>query len=184
MNKQEGWDDNKIVRGLRKSSSRSLIKLDEHQIKNILNNVKAHLSSEVIRSEEIYSLVTHELGKVNTDVLQEYLSFNKYKGRIADSFQRIREFSTDLIEAEDKENANKDTALNSTKQAVISEMMMKEMMVSFELEPEWVLAHEEGWIHIHDLGSRFLNGINCCLFDMASLLENGFVINGVKYKEP
>lgn len=184
MNKQEGWDDNKIVRGLRKSSSRLLIKLDEHQIKNILNNVKAHLSSEVIRSEEIYSLVTHELGKVNTDVLQEYLSFNKYKGRIADSFQRVREFSTDLIEAEDKENANKDTALNSTKQAVISEMMMKEMMVSFELEPEWVLAHEEGWIHIHDLGSRFLNGINCCLFDMASLLENGFVINGVKYKEP
>lgn len=182
--KQEQWQDEKIVRGLKKSASRSLVKLSDHEINQILDRVKSQILDKTITTTEIYSLVTHELGKVNTNALQEYLSFNKYKDQYAKSFQRVTEFSTNMIYSGDKENANKDTALNSTKQAVISEEIMKEMMVSFELEPEWVEAHENGWIHIHDQGSRFLNGINCCLFDMANLLKGGFVINGVKYKEP
>ena len=92
----------------------------------------------------------------------------------------MKEFSSAILFTGNKENANKDTSLNSTKQAVISESIMKELFREFELDPKWIKAHDEGWIHIHDLGSRFLNGINCCLFDMANLLNGGFEINGFK----
>lgn len=182
---KEPFSREKLIRGLNKSSSRSFQKLTENEINDII-----YLTEKSMRrlgnptSDDVYEQVTHLLGAINTSVLQEYLSFNKYKSVYAEAFDRVRASSETMLQAGDKENANKDTALNSTKQSVISEITMKELMSTFELEPEWVKAHDEGWIHIHDMGSKFLNGINCCLFDMGNLLRGGFEINGVKYKEP
>ncbi len=61
---------------------------------------------------------------------------------------------------------------------------MREFMRQFELKPEWVEAHDQGWIHIHDLPNRYLNQLNCCLFDMENLLDGGFEMNGSRYIEP
>lgn len=177
------WEDRKIIKGLEKASLRSREKLSDHDMNYILSSVKSKIKDSVT-SNDIYELVVHYLGKVNTDILQDFLSFNKYKDRWAESFSNVSEFANSVLYVGDKENANKDTALNSTKQAVISESTMKELMRTFEMEPEWIEAHDAGWIHIHDLGSKFLNGINCCLFDMGSLLKGGFEINGLAYREP
>ena len=95
----------------------------------------------------------------------------------------IRLFANKLMAEGDRENANKDAHLNSTRQALISERTMKELYIE-GLKKEWVEAHDNGYIHIHDLGSRFLNSHNCNLFDMAKVLKNGFELNGVRYKEP
>lgn len=184
-NEVEEWSGEKIRRGLLKASKRSLNKLSDESVDKVVECVYAQLCEKnIITSDDVYAQVTHALESLNKDVLQEYLSFNKYKDTYAESFDRVREFSENMLQSGDKENANKDTALNSTKQSVISEATMKELMRTFELEPEWVSAHDEGWIHIHDLGSKFLNGINCCLFDMGNLLRGGFEINGLVYREP
>lgn len=184
-NEVEEWSGDKIRRGLLKASNRSLNKLSSESIEYLIDFAYAELcENKNITTDDVYGQITHALESINKDVLQEYLSFNKYKDTYAESFDRVREFSENMLQSGDKENANKDTALNSTKQSVISETTMKELMRTFELEPEWVKAHDEGWIHIHDMGSKFLNGINCCLFDMGNLLRGGFEINGVKYKEP
>lgn len=179
------WDDRKIVKGLEKASRRSNEKLSSHDIEEILNKVKGSLPvGETVESSYVYSMVVHYLGELNKDSLYDFLSFNKYKDKWADSFSNVSNFANNVLSTGDRENANKDTALNSTKQAVISETTMKELMRAFELEHEWTEAHDEGWIHIHDLGSKFLNGINCCLFDMGNLIKGGFEINGLVYREP
>jgi len=95
----------------------------------------------------------------------------------------IRLFARKLMTEGDRENANKDARLNSTKQALLSERTMKELYIE-GLKKEWVEAHDQGYIHIHDLGSRFLNSHNCNLFRMGKVLEGGFELNGVRYKEP
>lgn len=188
----EPFSEEKIARGLLRASKRTIDRLEDADIGHIIRSVKGYILDnnnglEPIRvtTDSIYGVITNKLlGGFSEGILQEYLSFNKYKDTYAESFDRVREFSESVLFSGDKENANKDTALNSTKQSVISETTMKELMRTFELEPEWVKAHDEGWIHIHDMGAKFLNGINCCLFDMGNLLKGGFEINGVRYKEP
>lgn len=182
----ENYNREKIIKGLSRASNRSSEKLTDEEINLIIENVELSLESvgETCSSSTVYSLVTHYLNGVNQDILQDFLSFNKYKDKWAESFSKVSEFASSVLYSGDKENANKDTALNSTKQAVISEATMKELMRTFELETDWVKAHDEGWIHIHDLGAKFLNGINCCLFDMGNLLKGGFEINGLVYREP
>lgn len=181
---EEEWSDTKIKNGLTKSSSRSSHEISESQINLVIKNIKKDVKEETIHVDTIYKLISYQLEEINKHVLQEFISFNKYKERYAESFNNVKEFSSAILFTGNKENANKDTSLNSTKQAVISESIMKELFREFELDPKWIKAHDEGWIHIHDLGSRFLNGINCCLFDMANLLNGGFEINGFKYEEP
>lgn len=188
----EPYSSEKIKRGLKKASNRSIDKLRDCDIDDILWHIESHIRNNfsnnneiVVTTDDIYGIITDKLlGYFSNNILQEYLSFNKYKDTYAESFDKVREFSESMLYVGDKENANKDTALNSTKQSVISEATMKELMRTFELEPEWVKAHDEGWIHIHDMGSKFLNGINCCLFDMGNLLRGGFEINGLVYREP
>ena len=182
----ENYKREKIIKGLSQASNRSSEKLTDDEINLIIENVELSLEpiGEICSSSTVYSLVTHYLNGVNQDVIQDFLSFNKYKDKWAESFSKVSEYASSVLYSGDKENANKDTALNSTKQAVISEATMKELMRTFELEPDWVKAHDEGWIHIHDLGAKFLNGINCCLFDMSNLLKGGFEINGLVYREP
>ena len=116
----------------------------------------------------------------NNTAIQQLESKEKYKKSFANSY----EFSTTIINGSFKENANKDSDLNSTKQALIAEGFMKEMMVNFEMKPEWVEAHNNCFIHIHDLGSRFIKSHNCNLFRLGEVMKNGFYLNGIYYKEP
>lgn len=182
----EEWNRHKVERSIQEASKRVGNKISEEGVKHLVRRVEEDFigKREVSTLDVTVNLMNklRELGYL--ELMEEYRAFNKYRDRFAESFKGVREFSNSIMYQGDKENANKDTALNSTKQAVISESIMKEMVRTFEYDPKWIKAHDEGWIHIHDLGSRFLNGINCCLFDMGNLLKGGFKINGMEYREP
>ena len=98
-------------------------------------------------------------------------------------YEKARAFAYKVTHHGDRENANKDASLNSTKQALIAEGFMKDLMRE-EMSKEWMEAHEEGAIHIHDLGNRFLDSHNCNLFDMGKVLQGGFELAGIQYKGP
>lgn len=185
---EEKWNSHKIVEAIQKSNARvkdKYKKLTNEQILSVILYVESKLKdTEKINTSELHNVVIEALSVYNPNVCLEYKAFRNYKERFRKSFQNAAEHSNKIVYDGDKENANKDSTLNSTKQALISETLMREMMIQFELKPEWVKAHEEGWIHIHDLSSRYLNQINCCLFDMGNLLNNGFEMNGSKYLEP
>lgn len=153
----------------------------ERVIKKVENSLKERDEVTVI---ELHELVMSALFEVNHKVYTEYRAYRNYKEKYSKSFANTYEFANKVVNYGDKENANKDSTLNSTKQALISEGIMKEFMSNFELKPEWIKAHNDGYIHIHDLGSRFINSHNCCLFDMENVLNNGFELNGIKYTEP
>lgn len=182
------WKNEKIREAVMKSSNRVKKKekqLTEEQITLIFNQVEELLKdTEEIKTTDIHDYVMKALYHVNRSVFHEYKAYRNYKERFVDAFSGAAMYSNKIVHSGDKENANKDSTLNSTKQALISEGIMKEFMRQFELEPEWIKSHDEGWIHIHDLPNRYLGGINCCIFDMASLLKDGFEMNGSLYFEP
>lgn len=182
------WDDQKIRDAVNKSSDRlenTSKQITNREMNLVIKGVQNRLRDrESISTRELHELVMDSLYEYNQDVCVEYKAYRNYKIRFGESFQNVAEHSHKIVYSGDKENANKDSALNSTKQALISESVMRELLREFEMDQEWLKAHDEGWIHIHDLGSRYLNQINCCLFDMGNLLDGGFQMNGSEYLEP
>ena len=187
----ENFNEEKIRLAVSKSASRTDSDFTEEKMLRVISLVKDSvmwkwddMGLRTTKVADIHQFVEVALSHVDEAVYMSYKSYRDYKKNQLESFQSAAEFSQKVVYSGDKENANKDSALNSTKQALIGESYMKELMKNFEMKKEWIQAHEDGLIHIHDLGSRYLNQINCCLFDMGNVLDGGFEMNGVKYSEP
>ena len=175
----------RYVSGVKSQGYEEVIEFTENDKQRVVIKVEKTIENrDEITVIELHEIVMSALFEVNHKVYTEYRAYRNYKEKYSQSFANTYEFANKVVNYGDKENANKDSTLNSTKQALISEGIMKEFMANFELKPEWIKAHKEGYIHIHDLGSRFINSHNCCLFDMENVLNNGFELNGIKYTEP
>ena len=57
------------------------------------------------------------------------------------------------------------------------------MYKKFFLTVEELQAIRDGYIYIHDMNARNLT-MNCCLFDVASVMKNGFEMGNLWYNEP
>lgn len=180
------WKPTKIRKAILAASASGEVEnpINEAQINEIINSIEKKLiASEEVDTYGLHEMVIKELYKVNKEVYANYKAYREYRKRYANTFKEIYETSSKIISFGDKENANKDSTLNSTKHTLIAEDSMKKLMVNFEMPREWIEAHNQGWIYIHDLSSRYLQQINCCLFDMGNVLKNGFELNGIAYYE-
>jgi ribonucleoside-triphosphate reductase len=83
----------------------------------------------------------------------------------------------------DKENSNTDSALVSTKRSLIFNQLNKELYKKFFLTTEELQAARDGYIYIHDMSAR-RDTMNCCLFDVQSVLKGGFEMGNLWYNEP
>lgn len=83
----------------------------------------------------------------------------------------------------DKENANTDSALVSTKRSLIFNQLNKELYQKFFMTTEELQACRDGYIYVHDMSAR-RDTMNCCLADISSILKGGFEMGNVWYNEP
>lgn len=189
----EPYNTAKIQDAILASARKIISDMDEYQMKQksleVANEITRKIYSNVAIRGELHTSIIHNivLSTLATEwpiVGDSYAMYRNYRKQMADTFENTYEASTKILVDGDKENANKDSNLNSTKQALIANASMRSFMSSFELDKNWVTAHKEGWIHIHDLAERYLRQKNCCLFNMAGLLKDGFELNGTYYAEP
>ncbi len=83
----------------------------------------------------------------------------------------------------DKENSNYDSALVSTKRSLLLNHVNERLYEEYFLTEEERRAAKEGYIYIHDKSAR-RETFNCCLFDVASVLQGGFSMSNIWYNEP
>lgn len=83
----------------------------------------------------------------------------------------------------DKENANTDSALVSTKRSLIFNQFNKELYQKFFMTTEEIQACRDGYLYVHDMSAR-RDTMNCCLFDVANVLTGGFEMGNIWYNEP
>ena len=83
----------------------------------------------------------------------------------------------------DKSNANTDSTMISTQRSLIYGILNKNLYQKFFLTTEELQACNDGYIYIHDMKDR-LDGINCCLADIANILKGGFEMGNIWYNEP
>ena len=83
-----------------------------------------------------------------------------------------------------QENSNKDPILNSTMRDYLASEVSEDICRRYIFPEDVVKAHDEGMIHIHDMG--YVSGpiSNCELVNLEDMLQNGTVISETLIEKP
>ena len=183
---KEKYNVKKVVNAVKKSAARMLITFDEDEISRIcdyVNKSVASLKKESINILEIHNIVESALEEINPRVAQSYRNYRNYKTDFVHMLDKVFQESQKIMYIGDKENSNSDSALVSTKRSLIFNQLNKELYKKFFLTVDDLQAIREGYIYIHDMSAR-RDTMNCCLFDVSTVLRGGFEMGNLWYNEP
>lgn len=169
------FNPNKIIDACQKSATSIGRQLSQEQESQILTEVCHWLDTpqyrDTIATSDLHRFVMGALRVVDGPIYRAYHDYWKNQSEQAAAFKELYDEAESLKYGEYNENANKDSQVISTKSALINEMSMKKLMRTV-LNKEWLKAHDEGYIYIHDLGDLYKDTFNCNLFDLEHLMRN------------
>ena len=169
----------------------------------ILKEINENMEKSEQLSEEGMNTIVEDLrskGEQNDEESQTFIeSFLLKSGKIA--FARafieycIRHTPSktdqsilDLVRTKNKEvgmeNSNKNPMLLATQRDLIAGEVSKDLSKRFLLPEYLVKAHEDGVIHFHDMDYFVQDIFNCCLVNIADMLDNGTVMNNKLIESP
>ena len=138
--------------------------------------------------EEIQDMVIDEL--VESDHPRLALHYSEYRmkhtqlreKRVTD--RKILALLRHDSELARQENANKDPIINSTMRDYLASEVSDDICRRYIFPEDVIAAHDEGIIHIHDMG--YVSGpvSNCELVNLEDMLQNGTVITGTLIEKP
>ena len=181
----QDFDGEKIKKAINKSATRVCIELTEEEQKKVVNIIKKKLQYNTvpIPVSTLHNMVECALDDVNSKVAKSYREYRDNKSSFASMLDKVYNKKLSLNFIGDRSNANADSALVTTQKAIVYNELNSELYKKFFLTREEEQAMSEGYIYIHDRGSR-LDSINCCLFDMKNVLTGGFQMGNLDYQEP
>lgn len=176
----------KVLRAVDKSAYRVMVQFTEEDHARIAELVQEKLD-ELGKNEatimDMHNVVEYALERVNPAVAKSYRDYRNYKQDFVHMLDEVYKKSMAINYIGDKENANTDSALVSTKRSLTFNQLNKEMYQKFFLNQEEIQANREGYIYIHDMSAR-RDTMNCCLFDIGNVLQGGFEMGSVWYNQP
>ena len=184
----EDFDEQKIVNACDKAARRAMFEFLENDYSIILNDVWQKI-------EELYdddsNIEIYDMHNIVESVLEEdfpvvakmYKEYRNYKKDFVHMMDKVYERSQAIRYIGDKNNANTDSALVATKRSLIYNELSSQLYKKFFLTHDEKQAMKDGYIYIHDRSAR-LDTFNCCLFDIGSVMKNGFEMGNIWYNEP
>ena len=118
----EEFNVQKVVEAVGKSATRVLIKFTPEQEKFICQFVEERveeLGLEQIQIAQMHNIVEGALERVNAVVAKSYRDYRNYKQDFVQMLDDVYKKSQNIMYIGDKENANTDSALVSTKRSLI-----------------------------------------------------------------
>lgn len=186
----EEYNESKIVNACKKASMRALDDLGEDDYKRICDNVMFYIGNEYdlnndveIPVEKMHSFVEKTLMELYPNSGAAYNQYRNYKIDFVHMLDDVYQKSQAIRYIGDVSNANTDSTMVSTQRSLIYGQLNKNLYRKFFLNREELQASNDGYIYIHDMKDR-LDGMNCCLFDMANVVKGGFEMGNVWYNEP
>ena len=183
---KEDFNVQKVVVAVNKSAYRALVKFTDEEIKFICQFVEEKVEEmgvTEIAIAQMHNVVEGALERVNPVVAKSYKDYRNYKQDFVQMLDEVYKKSQSIMYIGDKENSNTDSALVSTKRSLIFNELNKELYKKFFLTVEEIQAIRDGYIYIHDMSAR-RDTMNCCLFDVKSVLSGGFEMGNLWYNEP
>lgn len=182
----EGWNGEKIKEAVYKAAAR----VNQYVEPDVLNKLveKVHSCLIIDRdapTKDLHKEVIHYLRYFGLDdIANSYQEYRDYKNTYAKSFEKVKDEADNVLLLGDRENANFDSSLVSTKGSLIKGYLTKELYRQFYLSKEEKELTKRGDIYIHDMRDMLMGSVNCCLFDIGNVLRGGFSMSNVDYTEP
>lgn len=184
-NTVESWDFEKIRLAIDKAKKRANVDVPPRKLWKVEGYIEGVIRNrDQVTTEELHKLVINALSLYSPEVGKAYQEYRDYKNTYAKAFEAVKTEADTVLLLGDKENANFDSSLISTKGSLIKGYLTKELYKQFYLSKEEKELVKRGDIYIHDLRDMIFNSFNCCLFDIGTVLKGGFEMSNVKYTEP
>lgn len=183
---REAFNVQKVVEAVGKSAYRALTRFSEEEKKHICEYVVEkvdELEQSEIPIPVMHNIVESALEQVKPIVAKSYRDYRNYKQDFVRMLDDVYKKSQSIMYIGDKENANTDSALVSTKRSLIFNQLNKELYQKFFMTTEEIQACRDGYIYVHDMSAR-RDTMNCCLFDVQNVLSGGFEMGNIWYNEP
>jgi ribonucleoside-triphosphate reductase len=182
----EAFNVQKVIDAVGKSAYRALTKFTDEEKRHICQTVidkVNEMGEEQIPIQVMHNIVESALEDVKPIVAKSYRDYRNYKQDFVRMMDDVYKKSQSIMYIGDKENANTDSALVSTKRSLIFNQFNKELYQKFFMTTEEIQACRDGYIYVHDMSAR-RDTMNCCLFNVAEVLSGGFEMGNIWYNEP
>ena len=183
---QEKYNIQKVVDAIKKSATRMMVTFSDKEIKDIcsfVNESVLKMDKDKVTIAQMHNIVESALTVLSPEVAESYRNYRNYKRDFVHMLDKVYQESQRIMYIGDKENANADSTLVSTKRSLIFNELNKELYKKFFLTVDDLQAIKDGYIYIHDMSAR-RDTMNCCLFDVATVLKGGFEMGNIWYNEP
>lgn len=181
----EKFDPDRIRKAVTTSAERVMVNLTDESVDKIIDIVKNMINTQTTNPtvDQVHSFVESALDQVNPIVARSYREYRDYKKEVVHILDKVYKKAQVITYIGDKECANMDSALVTTQRCLIYNSLNKELYKKFFLTANEIEACKDGYIYIHDMSAR-RDTMNCCLFDMANVLKDGFEMSNIWYTEP
>ena len=181
----EDFKPEKIREAVITSAERVMVSLTDEALDEVISIVRKLLKTQTTNPtiDQVHSCVEAALEQVNPLVAKSYREYRDYKKDIVHILDKVYKKAQVITYIGDKECANMDSALVTTQRCLIYNSLNKELYKKFFLTANEIEACKDGYIYIHDMSAR-RDTMNCCLFDMANVLKDGFEMSNIWYTEP
>ena len=180
----EKFDPGKVKKAIISSAERVMVDLTEEALDTVVSKVLDLLNTQTSNPtvEQVHSCCEAALEQVNPLVAKSYREYRDYKKEIVHILDKVYKKAQMITYIGDKECSNMDSALVTTQRCLIYNSLNKELYKKFFLTANEIEACKDGYIYIHDMAYR-RDTMNCCLFDMANVLKDGFEMSNIWYTE-
>ena len=180
------FDRQKIKNAIEKSADRVMVNLKESTKELICDDVEKFVLENFkdnVTVLKLHNIVEKILDMHEPEVAKSYREYRNYKTEFVAILDEVYNKAQSIMYLGDKENSNTDSALVATKRSLIYNELNKELYNKFFLTNEERQACRDGFIYIHDKSAR-RDTMNCCLFDVKSVMTGGFEMGNMWYNEP
>ena len=176
---------NAILRAMNQGSGVKKEKIAEDIANEINDEIKDKDRVAISEIEmSVYNKLIAKKQKLTAKAYEDYRAVREYQRQHNTIDNKVLGIIDGTNKASLSENSNKSETLISTCRDLVAEEVSKDISLRMMLPPHIAQAHQEGIVHIHDLGHYLNPSFNCCLVNLEDMLQNGTVINGKMIEKP
>lgn len=183
------YDRNKIISAIQKANAEvdSHEQISEEKIYSIVASIENRGADEMA-VEDIQDIIEQKLMAEKKFVLAKTYIIYRYTRELVRKANTTDDSILALIGNTNKdvmeENSNKNAVIASTQRDLIAGEVSRDLTRRVLLPEKISKAHDEGILHFHDSDYYLQPIFNCCLINIADMLDNGTVINGKLIESP
>ena len=180
----EVFDTEKIKTAVTRAADRIGQQVESKVMNKIITAIKQDIHTDLVNVFDMHKIVCGAIKQYAPDVAASYQNFRDYKMTYARDFEKLFQQAKDVLLLGDRENANFDSSLVSTKGSLIRGYTTSMLYKKFYLHHDEAAAIRRGDIYVHDLRDQIMASFNCSLFDIEAVLKDGFEMSNIRYREP